>query len=349
MNEGSQPQPRNNYGAPIRGGGGNRYRGPAPQTGERVQNGAPNNGGYNNNNNLHYEVTALREEMGQLRSSVDNLELEKESLRKAIRKLKLENEHMRKKYKRIQEKIGAGDDVDSSDAEIEQDFDELGRDFLLVGGMHDPLSLRFEVTIRDNDGVEHKSAERYYWYKMAEHFKDDTAKDLIHKAISVSEAEKAMSEIKGFKEAEWNPIRAKHWEDGQRMKLAGYRWILNLLILSDKIYLAVATQDKYFGTGWRKNRAESNKPIYWDGENHGGKILMRLRRELRAGHEWAEGEQDTTRRKFTELRRFVWRRVDPAKRFAPGYNFRGGLRRGGGGGRPFTASTGAPPTGTTNA
>lgn len=31
-------------------------------------------------------------------------------------------------------------------------------------GAQDPLSLRYEVAIRDERGIEHKSAERYYWY-----------------------------------------------------------------------------------------------------------------------------------------------------------------------------------------
>ena len=49
------------------------------------------------------------------------------------------------------------------------DYDDIGRDFFLVGGIHDPLSLRYEVIIRDDNGVEHKSAERYYWYLVESH------------------------------------------------------------------------------------------------------------------------------------------------------------------------------------
>lgn len=56
--------------------------------------------------------------------------------------------------------------------QAEKDYDELDRNFFLIGGANDPLSFRYEVAIRDADGIEHKSAERYYWYKMAELFKD---------------------------------------------------------------------------------------------------------------------------------------------------------------------------------
>lgn len=150
---------------------------------------------------------------------------------------------MKKKYKHIQEKIGDGQD-DNSDAEIEQDYDEIGRDFLLVGGIHDPFSLRYESSITDADGVVHKSAERYYWYKMAETFKDIEAKKAIQEATDFNAAEDAMKEIKDFKDDVWNDLKLKYWEEGQRLKLTQNRDILNLLIHSDKLYIAIASQDK---------------------------------------------------------------------------------------------------------
>jgi ribA/ribD-fused uncharacterized protein len=303
-------QPRSNYGKPS---GGNRQ-----------QNG--NNSGNNGNFNAQQEINAMKQEMSQMHQTVDMLEQEKDSLRKAIRKLKLENEHMKKKYKRIQEKLGDNNDGDESAAEIEADYDEIGRDFILVGGIHDPLSLRFQANIKDANDVQHKSAERFYWYKMAEVFNDEAAKKAILEAASVQDAEEAMKEIKEFKESTWNEHKMKVWEEGQRLKLEQNRWIENLLVFSDKTYIAVATQDKYFGTGWRKNRDEANKPIYWDGENQGGKALMRLRKLFRQNHEWKENEEDETKRKYNELRRFIWRRVDPTKRFQINGHTRGPRR-----------------------
>ena len=97
-------------------------------------------------------------------------------------------------------------------------------------------------------------------------------------------------------------MKVKHdiWEEGQRLKLDQVRWICNLLVLTKTTYLAVASEDKvflkikisknffskFFGTGWRKNRDESNKPVFWDGENEGGKILMNLRHELKKTHQF---------------------------------------------------------------
>ncbi len=101
----------------------------------------------------------------------------------------------------------------------------------------------------------------------------------------------------------------KFWEEGQRIKLEQVRWIQSLLVYTDKVYLAIASQDKVlcshsnarhffyrlvvhegslqsWGTGWRKQRQESSQPRMWDGENLGGRALMRLRDHFRQGHAW---------------------------------------------------------------
>jgi len=305
--------------------------------------------------NIQNEIIWIKQDAAQVRNAVILLEQEKDSLRKAIRKLKLENGRLKLKVKTLHETVSKltgekenGDANGPSEADL--DYDDIGRDFFLIGGIHDPLSLRYEVTIRDDNGVEHKSAERYYWYKMAETFEDKEAIKKILQAPNVNAAEEAMKEIKNFNEKEWDKLKLQIWEEGQRMKIDQVRWIANLLVYSKTTYLAVASQDKCFGTGWRKNREESNKPIFWDGQNEGGKLLMRIRQELKAKHAWAGPyEEEETARKFHECQRFVWRRIDPAKRILMGANGpgrgggpvhyrgggRGGIRRGysGNGGR----------------
>uniref|UniRef100_A0A915MSD3 TLC domain-containing protein n=1 Tax=Meloidogyne javanica TaxID=6303 RepID=A0A915MSD3_MELJA len=214
------------------------------------------------------QLTIIKQDAMLVRNAVILLENEKESLRKAIRKLKLV-------------------DVDDGRApESEYDYDDLSRDFYLIGGIHDPLSLRFEVTIRDKEGIEHKSAERFYWYKMAEKFGDEECKKKLMQAPNVQTAEEAVKNIQKFDSKVWDEVKHDIWEEGQRLKLDQVRWICNLLVLTKTTYLAVASEDKFFGTGWRKNRDESNKPVFWDGENEGGKILMNLRHELKKTHQF---------------------------------------------------------------
>ena len=95
-----------------------------------------------------------------------------------------------------------------------------------MAGPQDPFSLRFEATIRDGNGVEHKSAERFYWfvfpiaassfyfydsncrYKMAETFGDTDTMAKILAAPNTIKAEEAMKEIKGFDETTWNLARS---------------------------------------------------------------------------------------------------------------------------------------------
>nr|CAD2209327.1 unnamed protein product [Meloidogyne enterolobii] len=114
-------------------------------------------------------LAIIKQDAMLVRNAVILLENKKESLRKAIRKLKLENGRMKLKIKTLNEKVGKLTneklvDVDDGRApESEYDYDDLNRDFYLIGGIHDPLSLRCEVTIRDKEGIEHKSAERFYW------------------------------------------------------------------------------------------------------------------------------------------------------------------------------------------
>uniref|UniRef100_A0A914WXR5 NADAR domain-containing protein n=1 Tax=Plectus sambesii TaxID=2011161 RepID=A0A914WXR5_9BILA len=287
---------------------------------------------------LQQELHWLKQDNHQIKGAVILLEKDRDNLRHAIRKLKVENSRIKLKMKRMAEAIkaggGAADSMDSAATEVSDllndlDYDDIGRDFILVGGPQDPFSLRFEATIRDAAGIEHKSAERYYWYKMAETFGDTETMAKILAAPNTIKAEEAMKEIKGFDETTWNLLKMQVWEEGQQLKMDQVRWIQNLLVYTDKTYIAVASQDKVFGTGWRKNREEANKSQFWDGENGGGKALMRMRDQFRTSHAWAGPyEEQETEKKHTELKRDVWRRFDSNKQSG----FRGGARGGARGG-----------------
>lgn len=309
------------------------------------------------NYSLLQEISWLKQDSAQIRNAVVLLEKEKDNLRQAVRKLKLENARVKQKMKRMQEQLSAlnstsgdADNLKVGATEADLDYDDIGRDFILVGGTQDPLSLRFEVSIRDDRGIEHKSAERYYWYKMAEHFGDNDTMAKILDAPTTIKAEEAMKEIKDFDEAKWNEIKMGVWETGQRLKLDQTRWIANLLVYTGKTYIAVASQDKIFGTGWRKNRDEANKPIFWDGENQGGKALMRLRQQIKETHAWSGPyEEQEIEKRYNELKKYVWRRIDPARRLGilRGRGRGAFSRRGGGGGyggRGYGAPGGFPPT-----
>ncbi|KAI6205614.1 NADAR domain-containing protein [Aphelenchoides besseyi] len=314
-------QRHGNNGGNQRSGTGNSsnsvgHRNNMISAGNSTGSGPPlNAGGFN----LQTELLFIKQDAAQTRNAVFALEQEKESLRKAIRKLKLENSRVRQKVKRLQETVndlkGVPNDAGSDINLVEKDYDELGHNFILVGGVQDPLSSSFDSKIKDENGVEHKSAERLYWYMIADHFKDETAKKKILEASNSEAAENAVKSIENFSEKVWNEHRLEAWKHAQQLKLDQHREILNLLVLSKGIYIGVASHDKFFGTGWRKNREEANKPVFWDGENEGGKVLMRLRDEYKLTHNFENAdEEESARKKFSHNRRFIWRRLEQMRR-----------------------------------
>ncbi|CAJ0947069.1 unnamed protein product, partial [Mesorhabditis belari] len=267
---------------------------------------------------LKEAITIIRNDQIFSRDKILELENEKEMLRQGIRKLKLENMRHKEKMKAMQveiKKLGGVSIPEDEDEAWNRDYDDLGRnDFILVGGKQDPFSPRYEATIKDENGLEHKSSERYYWYKMAEFFGDVEAMTKIQQATNTPTAEEISKEIKNFDEAQWKGQKLSTWESGQRLKFEQVRWIQNLLIETGKQFIAVAEQDKILGTGWRKNREEANKPIFWDGENQGGRFLMKYRKELSKSHQWAGPfEHEETQKKYGEMKKFVWRRIDMQK------------------------------------
>lgn len=69
--------------------------------------------------------------------------------------------------------------------------------------------MRYEVLIKDDKEIQHKSSERYYWYKMAEFFKDNKAMEKIKDAKTGNMAETAKKEIKNFNQKKWDEVIRK--------------------------------------------------------------------------------------------------------------------------------------------
>lgn len=162
---------------------------------------------------------------------------------------------------------------------------------------------------------------------MAESFADMEAAEKIRTAATLPAAEDAVKNIKNYDENSWNAVKMSYWEEAQRLKLEQVRWIQNLLVFSDATFIAVASQDKVFGTGWRKNRQEAGWSRMWDGENGGGKALMKLREEFKKQHSWmGPNEQQETEKKYKELKQSAWRRQNDRERQQGGGRGGGGFR-----------------------
>lgn len=94
-----------------------------------------------------------------------------------------------------------GDQPMEADATVDDDLDDdfnyedIG-EFLLIGGLNDPFSAQYRAPFRDGNGSEHKTVERYVWYKMAETFEDKDAMAKILNAEMSSAAEEAARNLK---------------------------------------------------------------------------------------------------------------------------------------------------------
>lgn len=284
---------------------------------------------------LAQDVALLKQDSHQIKTIVYDLQNDRDNLRTAIRKLKVENVRIKAKLKRLSDAVkthGAmGDTMDIEHNDEEVEYEDL-RQFLLVGGPKDPFALQFnDATIQDTNDVArvtHKTCERFYWYKMAQFFEDKEAMEKILNAEDARKAEEILKDVKNFDQAKWDAVKVKFWEDAQRLKFDQHRWIRNLLIKTTPTYIAVASQDKTLGTGWRKQREEASRTQLWDGENMGGKILMKLREELSANHSWtSEQEEKDALSKFNEFKRSIWKPYGAALR-KPMSLAAGGLRRG---------------------
>ncbi|CAB3409643.1 unnamed protein product [Caenorhabditis bovis] len=266
---------------------------------------------------LKKEVEKTKLANAEVHNAVYLLQEEKTNLRKAVHKLKLRNDMMQRKINKLKSRIQSiqVDGDESSEDENEYlEYDDIGRNFYAIGGRNDPLAFGYSCKIKDEDGLEHESAERYYWYLMADYFKDTQAKEAIRTADSFDKAKNAKKMISGYDEKKWNSVKYAKYLQAQQRKFDQLRSLRNILVLTDKVYLAVCQDDKYFGTGWRKQREEAMKPLTWDGENNGGKVLMKLRKGYIKSQKWTdENEIMDAEQRMRDLKRFTWRRVNAEK------------------------------------
>lgn len=59
------------------------------------------------------------------------------------------------------------------------------------------------MLLKDASGITHKSAERFYWYKIAETFGDVEAMKKILEAPTYKDAEEAVKNIHSFDDKAW--------------------------------------------------------------------------------------------------------------------------------------------------
>lgn len=277
------------------------------------------------------EFAAIKQHNEALQAALYEAQSINEKLRNANRRLKVDCGRLEVKLKRVTEAAKAGGNITDFDALTETTDYKNVKDFLLIGGDRDPLDITHVAAVKDISGREFKSGERYLWFKMAEHFGDVDSAKLLLTTDDAKKAQEIVDKVKNFEQAAWDAVKLKHFEEYQRMKFDQNRALRCLLLKTAPHYLAIASQDKVYGTGWRKQRMESDRTGLWDGENLGGKVLMKLRDEYTSNHSWlSTTEEQEAKKAFDDKKQTVWRRDRP-KRDYESAGGRGGTGRGSGG------------------
>lgn len=294
------------------------------------------------------EVSALRQENMNLQQALTAERMSRERLYKTVQKLRVENGRLKLKIKRVEDaaKASGGKPINVEALTGDVGFDDI-KEFLLIGGSNDPLDVGYASAVKDREGRQYKTGERYLWFKMAEFFGDiETAQQFLN-VDDDKKAQEFVEKVKNFDQSAWNAVKMKHFEDYQRLKFEQNRPLRCLLLKTSPLYLAIASQDKTYGTGWRKQRMEASQPRMWDGENLGGKLLMKLRDEFSANHSWVStSEEEEAKKQFNEKKRTIWqtdRRSQLSKGRGGGNASDRGGKRGGkrgsrGGGAPGARS-----------
>uniref|UniRef100_A0A915L5W8 Uncharacterized protein n=1 Tax=Romanomermis culicivorax TaxID=13658 RepID=A0A915L5W8_ROMCU len=129
-----------------------------------------------------FTVTALRQENMNLQQALSTERMSRERLYKTVQKLRVENGRLKLKIKRVEDaaKASGGKPINVEALTGDVGFDDI-KEFLLIGGANDPLDVGYASSVKDREGRQYKTGERYLWFKMAEFFGDnETAQQFLN-------------------------------------------------------------------------------------------------------------------------------------------------------------------------
>jgi ribA/ribD-fused uncharacterized protein len=149
----------------------------------------------------------------------------------------------------------------------------------------------FFVAPFDVDGVTFPTVEHYYQWSKAMLFEgkdSETAKKIMkpprNKDFTEAKSAKAFGKkVKDFSESRWDDVKIPIMEKAVRAKFVEPKHGLleKLLSTGDRVIGEASPRDSYWGIGTSVDTAIANDPKKWKGQNHLGKILMKLRDEFK--------------------------------------------------------------------
>lgn len=134
------------------------------------------------------------------------------------------------------------------------------------------------------DGQRFNSAEQYMMYGKAMLFGDDEVAGQILRAVSPRQQKSLGRKVRGFDDERWCREREDIVYRGNHAKFTQNAHLrAELMATGDTELVEASPTDLIWGVGMAEDNPLIHDPANWQGLNLLGKVLTRLRDDLRAG------------------------------------------------------------------
>ena len=149
-------------------------------------------------------------------------------------------------------------------------------------GKHSPLS-NFHKKKQRIQNKNYNCNEQFYMEKKALTFHDKETADKIMKCTDPAEIKRLGSNITNFSHDAWKTKKIEIMKVGLNAKFRQNEDIKHFLLNTDDTLIVEASNDRYWGAGFKKTNPKLWNRAEWFGkaENQLGELLMELRREFK--------------------------------------------------------------------
>ncbi|KAK2141558.1 hypothetical protein LSH36_1080g00015 [Paralvinella palmiformis] len=152
-------------------------------------------------------------------------------------------------------------------------------DVMVFFGKHSPLSNFLECSLT-LDGAQYTGVEQRYQQKKAEWAKNDKLAQQIISATYPAKQKYLGDKVKVDDET-WKTIGLIEMFNAVKAKFVQNDKLKKYLLATGSLSLGEASTDSFWGIGSTLQNPQSLDAAIWTGNNHLGKILMRVRYELK--------------------------------------------------------------------
>ena len=131
-------------------------------------------------------------------------------------------------------------------------------------------------------GIDFHTSEQLFMYLKAKYFEDEEMAQMIAtRGQDPGDAKKFGRKVKGFNNEEWEGAREDIMHIAVQRKFMNEDLLQQLLATEDKVLVEGSPYDKIWGVGLVYDGETILDEKNWDGLNLLGKVLMKVRSEIR--------------------------------------------------------------------